>query len=121
MSCVSPNNIKTYLFSIGQASSLPEKSFEISVYYKDSTGKDSTGTEDDNPFNFEFGNWENTSQFISPQKDDMASAIERVASNIESMENHNVGNDNAPWGSHLVIVETLKKIADALDRISKNK
>ena len=55
--------VETYLFHIVQRDKLSKKPLNITVVYKDSTD-----TKEKKSFVFEFGNWENASQFISPQK-----------------------------------------------------
>ena len=80
--------IETLLCSGAQADRVPEKSLNAIASYKDSTGN-----EDNKTFTFEFGNWENTSQFITPQIDDTANRLGRIARAIKSVRNHHLGDD----------------------------
>ena len=108
------HKIDTFLCHTNQIRNLQNRSFKILVSYKDSANK---------PFNdhydFDIGNWENTSQFTSPDTDDIASAIERVASNIENIPLRGTDSGLQNWAKQLLLeplVETLKRIAEALER-----
>lgn len=78
-----------------------EDSFSITVTYKDSAS-----IKYRKPFSFELGNWNNTSQFITPHKDEAAYALGKIASILEEIRSENTGNDS------------LETIAEALDRMS---
>ena len=113
------HKINTFLCHTNQIRNLQNRSFKILVSYKDSANK---------PFNdhydFDIGNWENTSQFTSPDTDDIASAIERVASNIENIPLRGTDSGLQNWAKQLLLeplVEVLKRIAEALERISQEK
>ena len=108
--------IETYLFPGGRARDLPEKSYDVVVTYRDSTG-----AEEEESFSFYFGNWANTSQFVSPQKDDASNRLSRIAGAIENIQ---LQGESQNWGSEIrlqPLVEALEKIAKALERNSQDK
>ena len=76
------HKIETFLFSTHD---IPHK---ISVRFNHPmnitvTYKDSADTEYKKTFSFDFHDWENTKHFISPQSDDTAKALEKIASILE--------------------------------------
>ena len=118
----SGHKIETYLCGWGYIDTLQKSSFHIEVSYKDSRG-----TPDRETFDFDLGNWQDTRQFISPQTDDVANAVEKVAKNLEQIAMHqNTGthdwSDMRPFRlpQEDDIENSLKRIADALERISPN-
>ena len=111
--------IETYIFPRGRVGDLPEKSYDIVVTYKDSTG-----AEEEEPFSFYFGNWADTSQFVFPQKDDASDRLNRIAGAIESMELRGTNSGFQNWANPIrlqPLVEALEKIAKALERNSQDK
>ena len=72
------------LFSIyvEEEDHLPKHAISIKVSYKDSTG-----TPDDKTFFFEPRNWEDRSQFTSPQSNDIADELGRIAGYLEDIRN----------------------------------
>ena len=118
----SGHKIETYLCGWGYIETLQKRSFHIEVSYKDSRG-----TPDRETFFFDLGNWQDTSQFISPQTDDVANAVEKVAKNLEQIAMHqNTGtHDWSDMRRFLLpqeddIENSLKRIADALEQMSKS-
>ena len=104
--------IETFLFSGAQALRLPRESLNAVVSYKDSTD-----TKEKKPFAFEFGNWENTSQFVSPQIDDTANKLGRIARAVESVSNHHLSdNDYALSLQIREFLNKLERIADLLEK-----
>ena len=111
--------IETYLFPGGRVGDLPEKSYDIVVTYKDSTG-----AEEEEPFSFYFGNWADTSQFVSPQKDDASDRLNRIAGAIENIQLQGTISGFQNWANPIrlqPLVEALEKIAKALERNSQDK
>ena len=111
--------IETYLFSSGQLSSIEKKSHNIVANYKDSTN-----TQEEEKFTFEFGNWANTSQFVFPQKDDASDRLNRIAGAIESMQLQGTNSGFQNWANPIrlqPLVEALEKIAEALEQRSHDK
>ena len=102
--------IETYLFSSGQLSSIEKKPYNIVANYKDSTN-----TPEEEKFTFEFGNWANTSQFVSPQKDDASDRLNRIARAIENLRD-NRDND---FLRSIQIGEFLKKLERIADLLEK--
>ena len=115
----SGQKIDTFLCDTGGIQNLQNRSFKILVSYKDSAEETF-----DQSFSFDIGNWENTSQFITPYTDDVAGAIERVANSIENMRlrRTNTGLQNIANQFLLSpIVEGLTKIAEALEKRDSGK
>ena len=81
--------------------------------------KDSAGETFKQLVPFDLGNWENTSQYISPYTNDVANAIEKVAGKLEQMTRRNSREGN--MGQSSPEVNALKRIADALEQISTKK
>ena len=76
------HKIDTVLCDSRDVHDLEKRSFNILVSYKDSAGKTFKQL-----FPFDLGNWEDTSQYLSPHTDDVANAIEKVAGQLERMAN----------------------------------
>lgn len=113
------HKIDTFLCNRNEIQDLDNRSFKIVVSYKDSAEKPFKQL-----FPFDIGNWENTSQFISPYTDDVASAIERVASNIENMRLHGTDTGIQNLANQFLLQpfeDTLKRIAETLEQISEKK
>ena len=114
------HKIDTFLCHMGGVHDLEKKSFKILVSYKDSTNKTSRQL-----FPFDVGNWENTSQFITPYTDDVANAIERVAENLDRLIDHNPGRDSMIQMVQRLVkdpkTELLERIAKALEKMSSDK
>ena len=114
------HKLDTLLCHDVDAQDLEKRSFNILVSYKDSSGKTFKQL-----FPFDLGNWENTSQFITPDTDDVANAVENVAVQLERMTTRSSGRDAVNNALQAVVlpednpeVNVLKRIADALDRIA---
>lgn len=114
------HKIGTYLCHTGDVRDLKKRSFKILISYKDSAGKTFKQL-----FPFDVGNWENTSQFITPYTDDVANAIERVAGNLERLRNHSLGQDKLNRAAQQFIkapeTKLLERIAKALEKMSSDK
>lgn len=68
---------------------IPEHPIGIEVSYSDSTG-----ARYDKEFHLEPRNWEDTSQFISPQTDDIANELRKIGGTLEWMRDNPSGNNN---------------------------
>lgn len=114
------HKIGTYLCGDGDIQDLKKRSFKILISYKDSANKTFKDY-----YDFDLGNWENTSQFITPYTDDVANAIERVAEKINRLILNNSGRDrmNRRVEQHIKIPDTklLERIAQALEKMSSDK
>ena len=111
------HKINTTLCHEGDIRDLKKRSFKILVSYKDSAGKTFKQLSP-----FDLGNWENTSQFITPDTDDVANAIERAAGKIDRLINHRSGQDKKNRVTQQLIkgpeIEILERIANALEKLS---
>ena len=71
------------------------------------------------------GNWDNTDQFGSPQTDDVANAVEKVAGNLDRLISNRSGTDSMNWILQQFIedpeIELLERIANALEKLSSGK
>ena len=113
----------TFLCHPGNVRDLKKRSFKILVSYKDSGNKPFQQL-----FSFDIGNWENTSQFISPHTDEVANAIEKVARQLEQAMRHEKNSERrSQWGrtriNQLLNIKdpqmaVLERIADALEKKS---
>ena len=108
------HKIDTDLCNSRYVPDLEKRSFKILVSYKDSAGETFKQL-----VPFDLGNWENTSQYISPYTNDVANAIEKVAGKLEQMTRRNSREGN--MGQSSPEVNALKRIADALEQISTKK
>ncbi len=80
--------IDTFLFDGVRSNQVTRQTLRALVSYKDSAN-----TEEKEIFTFEFGDWKDENQFISPQIDDTADRLGRIANVLESIRN-NLGNNN---------------------------
>lgn len=80
--------IDTFLFSGVRSSEVSRQTLRATVSYKDSVN-----TKEKECFTFKIGDWEDESQFISPQNDDTADRLSRIANALEHIRDHNRGND----------------------------
>ena len=113
------HKLDTFLCHEGDVRDLKKRSFKILVSYKDSADEVFSQT-----FSFDIGNWENTSQFITPYTDDVANAVERVASNIEHMRRRGTNTRKQGLANQFLLqplIEALNRIAKTLERISQEK
>ena len=113
------HKINTFLCDEADIRDLKKRSFKILVSYKDSAGKKFKQL-----FPFDLGNWENTSQFITPDTDDVANAIERVAGKLEQLRTQSSGQDKMTLVAQLrkaPEIELLERIANALEKLSSGK
>lgn len=111
--------IETYLFPSGRARDLPEKSYDVIVTYRASTG-----AKEKESFSFYFDNWANTSQFVFPQKDDASNRLIRIARAIENIQLQEPNSGLQSWANPIEshpLVKALEKIAEALERNSRDK
>ena len=120
----SGHKIETYLCGWGYIETLQKRSFHIEVSYKDSRG-----TPDGETFFFDLGNWQDTSQFISPQTDDVANAVENVARQLEQANSLRSSESSLQWESPRINqflntedpqITVLERIADALEKKSSD-
>ena len=115
------HKIDTFLCNGRDVRDLEKRSFKILVSYKDSADKTFKQL-----FPFDLGNWENTSQYISPHTDDVANAIENVASKLENLRRTRSGTGNLRDIGQSILsqndpqTKALKRIADALERMSSD-
>ena len=96
------HKIETFLCYSGR--SQLEDSFTINLVYEDSAHIKYMKS-----FSFEPGNWKNTSQFITPQKDEVANALGQISNILEQVRDDNMEKINA-----------LERIADALEQESSD-
>ena len=115
------HKIDTDLCHTGDVRDLEKRSFKILVSYKDSANKPFKQL-----FSFDLGNWEDTSQYISPHTDDVANAIENVATNIETLSHARSGTESLQHIGQSIFsqddprTKALERIADALERMSSS-
>ena len=99
--------------------SLPKHAFDIIVTYNDLGIAKETKT-----FSFEIGNWDNTDQFGSPHTDEVATAVERVAGNLEMLRRHRPGSDHMKQPPQQLRkdpkIELLERIANALEKMQSD-
>ena len=116
------HKVDTFLCHTGDVRDLKKRSFKIIVSYKDSANKPFQQL-----FSFDIGNWENTSQFISPHTDDVANAVEKVAQQLEQASRkqsseRSLQSANTRLNKFLNIKDpqmvVLERIADALEKKS---
>ena len=79
--------IDTFLFTGVGSSQVTRQTLNAAVSYKDSANR-----KEKEVFTFQFGDWEDESQFISPQNDDTSNRLGRIATVLESIRDHNLGN-----------------------------
>ena len=80
--------IDTFLFTGVRSSQVTRQTLRATVSYKDSAN-----TEEKEVFTFQFGDWKDESLFISPQNDDTADRLGRIANVLEHIRDHDRGND----------------------------
>ena len=113
------HKLDTFLCHEADVRDLEKRSFKIFVSYNDSADEGFSQT-----FSFDIGNWENTSQFITPYIDDVANAVEKVASNIEHMRHHEANTRMQDLANQFLLqplIEALNRITETLERISQEK
>ena len=118
------HKIEIYLCGWAYIETAQKRSFSVEISYTDSTGIPYGRT-----FPFELGNWENTSQFISPQTDDVANAVENVARQLEEANSQRSSESSlqreSPHINQFLNIKdpqiaVLERIADALEKKSSD-
>lgn len=119
------HKIDTVLCDSRNVRDLEKRSFNILVSYKDSAGKTFKQL-----FPFDLGNWENTSQYLSPHTDEIANAVGRVAGQLEQANRQRSSESSLQRGStgmnQLLNIKdpqiaVLERIADALEKLPSGK
>ena len=114
------HKVERFLFHEGDLTRVPNHTFDIIVTYNDLGIAKEKKT-----FSFEIGNWDNTDQFGYPHTDEVATAVERVAGNLDRLINHRSGSDSIDRFAQQFIkepeIEILERIANALEKLSSGK
>ena len=118
------HKLDTFLCHEVDIRNLEKRTFNILVSYKDSAGKTFKQL-----FPFDLGNWENTSQYLSPHTDEIANAVEHVAGQLEQANRQRMSESSLQRGStHMnqllnikdPQIAVLERIADALEKKSSD-
>ena len=114
------HKVERFLFHRGDLKRVPNHTFDIIATYNDLGIAKEKKT-----FSFEIGNWDNTDQFGYPHTDEVATAVERVAGNLDRLINHRSGSDSIDRFAQQFIkepeIEILERIANALEKLSSGK